>query len=237
MSDDKPYRPKLWTNAARKIRPDLAWAIDEIDPCAGIDTLCVELESITGVSAYQMRTDLLLRFAHHVRNSNKWVYETVELIKNTDRRIAMWVARTCLHTALVTALASGENMDVVCGDGRTVESHVVSVLPFTKLWCSGDMSAAPAGAVAGDLAFEAHDSLAMYSRSAWILWPASSLGQTMRRNDEWFRTLNGPEFVAVKCVEHEGGIDRFSEERRIAEERYDEVIFEAILSLPVWEPR
>ncbi len=80
----------FWTDRATRLLPELAWAIDEISKNATLDELCVELEVISGQSAYQTRTVILQSLADSATKTLGFTASVVEYLGEGSSRLGIW---------------------------------------------------------------------------------------------------------------------------------------------------
>ncbi len=216
--DDRPLEYALWTTLATETFPDLAWAIQEIDPEASLDTLCVELESIAGVSAYQIRITLLNMFRDQWDRASITVEQAAAYHANRDRRLTIWAACACVR----------ENL------ARNVDTELAMlIVTRVEQWCAGENYAK----ACEELAVRAYD---LYNRrpaesNAWPLILTMTLGMLPLESED--RTSRSPRATdtIVRCARGRGY--RNTVPSRDNEERYKRVIYDSFATYPVWEPR
>ncbi len=80
----------FWTRQAEIALPHLAWAIGEISKNATLDELCVELEVISGQSAYQTRTVILQTLADGTVGPFRQPTPIIVHLSRGSARLAIW---------------------------------------------------------------------------------------------------------------------------------------------------
>ncbi len=94
---------RFWTGFAAKTFPQHAWALAEIDPYLEIDALPVELELVTGASAYTMRNQLLIaRQQKADKDQNGMIFtESAWIVGLNDARLAAWCSLAVVRAAIL----------------------------------------------------------------------------------------------------------------------------------------
>ncbi len=218
MSEDKVWSLGFWKERALRCLPNLAWAIDEIRVDAPLDELCVELEVISGQSAYQTRTVILQNLADSIADGYSLPHFAINYLSNGSTRLAVWCLLACFPLA--------ENWQAT--------DRIEMALADLRVWCRGR-----AGLYATRKSIEAERARAYqidqnspeyyYARTVSLLVRVAILSEFSYIGEG--AIINNSEPIVLE-ISREMGMGSVAG----ANASLMEAVLESILTFPAWEP-